>query len=106
MPLNTEPDIHTDGPDVTFVAKVVPGSSKTAVVGILDHMIKVKVAAPPEKGKANQCLIAFLAKKLGLRKKAVGIVMGQGNPIKHVRVTGISAETLRKKLGLDTPGSG
>lgn len=105
MPLNAEPDIQTEGSNVTFVAKVVPGSSRTAVVGILDHMIKVKVAAPPEKGKANQCLIAFLAKKLGLRKKAVCIVTGQGNPVKHVRVVGVSAETLRKKLGLDSPRS-
>jgi len=103
--VNSEPDIQTEGSDVTFVAKVVPGSSKTAVVGLLDHMIKVKVAAPPEKGKANQCLIAFLAKKLGLRKKAVCIVTGQGNPVKHVRVTGISAEALQEKLGLAAPES-
>ena len=104
--MNAEPDIQTEGPDVTFVAKVVPGSSRTTVVGLLDGMIKVKVAAPPEKGKANQCLVAFLAKQLGLRKNAVRVVTGQSNPVKHVRVTGISAETLRKKLGLDSPGSG
>lgn len=102
--MSAEPDIQTNGSDVTFVAKIVPGSSKTAVVGTLDDMIKIKVAAPPEKGKANQCLIAFLAKKLGLRKKAIQIVTGQSNPVKHVCVSGISAETLRSKLGLDGSG--
>jgi uncharacterized protein len=100
----SQPDIQEDGQGVTFVAKIVPGSSKTAVAGILDRMVKIKVAAPPEKGKANQCLIAFLAKQLGLRKNAVSVITGQGNPVKHVRVIGISAQTLREKLGLDAPG--
>lgn len=97
-PLNIQEDEH----GVTFVAKIVPGSSKTAVVGVLDGMIKVKVAAPPEKGKANQCLIAFLAKKLGVRKNALQIVTGQTNPVKHVQIAGISAEALLTELGLQT----
>ena len=54
---------------VVFKVKAVPGSSRTAVGGLLDGMLKVKIAAPPEKGKANQCLIEFLAKKLGVKKK-------------------------------------
>jgi uncharacterized protein len=99
MPLSSEPDIKTDGSDVTFVAKIVPGSSKTAIVGLLENMIKIKVAAPPEKGKANQCLIAFLAKQLGVKKNAIRIVSGQSNPVKHVRIAGVSAETLKQKLG-------
>jgi len=94
--LNIQEDEH----GVTFVAKIVPGSSKTAVAGILDDMIKVKVAAPPEKGKANQCLIAFLAKKLGIKKNAIQIVTGQTNPVKHVQINGISAEALRTQLDL------
>ena len=94
--LNIQEDEH----GVTFIAKIVPGSSKTAVVGILDDMIKVKVAAPPEKGKANQCLIAFLAKKLGVKKNAIYIVTGQTKPVKHVQINGISAEALRRQLDL------
>jgi len=94
--LNIQEDEH----GVTFVAKIVPGSSKTAVAGILDDMIKVKVAAPPEKGKANQCLIAFLAKKLGIKKNAIQIVTGQTNPVKHVQINGISAEALLTQLDL------
>jgi len=97
------PNIQEDEQGVTFVAKIVPGSSKTAIVGLLGGMVKVKVAAPPEKGKANQCLIAFLAKQLGVRKNAIRITTGLGNPVKHVRIIGISAETLREKLGLDAP---
>jgi len=85
---------------VVFKVKAVPGSSRTAVSGLLDGMLKVKIAAPPEKGKANQSLIEFLAKKLGTKKNAVSIITGQTNPIKQVQVTGMSGQTLLKKLGL------
>jgi len=96
----SSPDIQENGDGVTFTAKIVPGSSKTAVAGLLGSALKVKVAAPPEKGKANQCLVAFLAKRLGVKKQAVMIVSGQTNPVKQIQVAGISAQTLLEKLGL------
>ncbi len=85
---------------VVFTAKIVPGSSRTAVAGMLGSMLKVKVAAPPEKGKANQALAAFLADCLGVRKNDVTILSGQTNPVKQVQITGITAQTLMDKLGL------
>ncbi len=94
-------DIKEDHDSVTFMAKIVPGSSKTAVVGFLNRAIKIKVAAPPEKGKANQCLIAFLAKRLGIKKQAVTILSGQTNPVKQIQIVGISAQALQDKLGLE-----
>jgi len=85
-----------------FVAKIVPGSSgPTRICGLLDGMLKVKVSAAPEKGKANQCLLKFLAKELDVRKNAIGIISGQTSPVKQVKVSGISADTLLKKLNLD-----
>ena len=99
------PSIQESEDGVTFVAKIVPGSSKTAAAGVLDDMIKIKVAAPPEKGKANQCLIAFLARKLGIRKNAISITAGQTSPVKHVQIAGVSADTLRENLGLGKQGS-
>ncbi len=86
---------------VVFTVKVVPGSSKTAVCGLLDDMIKIKVSVPAEKGKANKCLLEFLAKQLGVKKNAVRIISGKTSPVKHLRVSGVSAETLQKKLNLD-----
>ncbi len=85
---------------VAFAAKIVPGSSRTTVSGLLDGMVKIKISAVPEKGKANQCLIEFLAKQLGVKKNAISIISGQTNPVKSVQVLGISAETLLKKLDL------
>ncbi len=86
---------------VVFSAKIVPGSSKTSVCGMLDKMVKIKISAPPEKGKANQRLVEFLAKKLGVKKKDVHIISGQTNPVKSVEISGISAEMLAIRLGLD-----
>ncbi|MBN2136764.1 MAG: DUF167 domain-containing protein [Sedimentisphaerales bacterium] len=85
---------------VSFTAKVVPGSSRTSVCGLLDGMVKIKVSAAPEKGKANECLVGFLAKQLGVRKKAVSIVSGLNNPVKEVVVSGIGVGALTEKLGL------
>ena len=86
---------------VVFTAKIVAGSnSPTRICGLLDGMLKVKVSAAPEKGKANQCLLKFLAKQLGVKKNAVNIISGQTSPVKQVKVSGISADTLLKKLGL------
>jgi uncharacterized protein (TIGR00251 family) len=86
---------------VVFLTKIVPGSSRTCVCGLLDGMLKIKISAPPEKGKANRCLLEFLAKQLGVKKNAVSIISGQTNPIKQVQALGISADALLKKLNLN-----
>jgi uncharacterized protein (TIGR00251 family) len=82
-----------------FAAKIVPGSSGTTrICGVLDGMLKIKVSAPPEKGKANQCLLKLLAQRLDVKKNSLSIISGQTSPSKRVRVSGISAEALRAKL--------
>ncbi len=91
---------QTDG-GIVFTAKIIPGSSRTVAAGLLDGMVKIKVAAPAEKGKANQCLVEFLAEKLGVKKKDVSIVSGQGSPVKQIKVDRISAEELAEKLGFE-----
>jgi len=90
---------------IVFTAKIVPGSSgQTRICGLLDGMLKVKVSAAPEKGKANKCLLKFLAEELGVRKNAVGIISGQTSPVKQVKVSGVSVDMLLKKLNLDEKG--
>jgi len=56
---------------------VVPGARQTEVVGLLGDRLKVRVAAPPEKGAANQELLSFLAGRLGLSKSAFKLLGGQ-----------------------------
>ncbi len=83
---------------VVFGVKVVPGSSRTAVCGLLEGMLKVKVAAAAEKGKANDCLVSFLADELGVKKKAIEIVKGTTNPVKQLAVKGVTVEYVKEKF--------
>ena len=86
---------------VVFIAKIVPGSSPpTRISGILDGMLKIKITAAPEKGKANQCLIKFLAEYLEVKKNAISIVSGQTNPIKQIQILGLSKDTLIGKINI------
>ncbi len=88
-----------------FTAKIVPGSNgPTRICGLLDGMLKIKVSAPPEKGKANQCLVRFLAEQLGVKKNAISIIAGKTSPVKRVQVSAISAGTLLEKLNLNEQG--
>ena len=68
-----------------FRVKVIPKSSRTEIVGELgDGTLKVRVAAVPEKGKANAELCAFLAKEIGAE---VEVVSGQTSAMKLVRLS-------------------
>jgi uncharacterized protein (TIGR00251 family) len=93
--------IQSDSEGVVFGAKIVPGSSKTVLCGLLDDMLKIKIAAAPEKGKANECLTAFLARQLGIKKNAVHIISGQSSPVKHIQIIGLSELQVRERLGLE-----
>jgi uncharacterized protein (TIGR00251 family) len=83
---------------VIFSVKVVPRSSKTVIAGVLDDMLKIKLIAAPEKGKANKALIEFLAETLGVRKNAVKITSGQTSPVKTIQITGVSPQIIQQKL--------
>lgn len=83
---------------VIFHVKVVPGSSKTQIAGEFDNMLKVRVSAPPEKGKANKCLIEYLAKILLVKKNDVRVVSGLTSPVKKIEVTGLTTHQTRSRL--------
>ena len=90
----------TDGA-ILFRVKIVPGSSKTALAGLLNNMLKIKISVPPEKGKANKALTNFLAKQLSVKKKSVTIISGFTNPVKQIKIAGITEQNLFKKLCLE-----
>jgi len=66
--------------------KVVPGAARSEVVGPLGERLKVRVAAPPEGGRANRAVVELLREWLGA--DVVEIVAGHGSPKKTVRVRG------------------
>jgi len=72
---------------VDIRVKVIPKSSKTELAGYLpDGTWKIKVAAVPEKGKANRALVEFLAQHLGVAKGRIGIMSGETSQLKRIRV--------------------
>jgi uncharacterized protein (TIGR00251 family) len=58
---------------------VVPGASRDRIVGPHGDALRVQVAAPPEKGRANAAVVALLARTLGVRRKVVAITAGHGS---------------------------
>lgn len=78
--------------------KVVPGSSKTELVGWLGDCLKIKVAAPPEKGKANQAVVALLSQVLQVSADSIAIVKGSTSQRKVIEVQGITPDKLVQAL--------
>jgi uncharacterized protein (TIGR00251 family) len=65
---------------------VVPGARRTQVVGLYGDRLKVRLAAPPEKGAANRELLDFLAQSLDLPKSSLKLALGAGSRSKVVAV--------------------
>ena len=72
----------------TFRVRVQPGASENEIVGVQEDALKIKINAPPVKGKANRALIDFLAEKLRVKKSDVEIMSGHTSRIKKIRVLG------------------
>jgi uncharacterized protein (TIGR00251 family) len=67
--------------------KVIPRSAKNEIAGELaDGTLRVKIAAPPDKGKANDELVAFLAGHFGVPRSSVTIISGRAATVKLVRI--------------------
>ena len=78
--------------------RVYPNAARNELAGFSEGVLRVKVAAPPVKGKANKELIAFLAQKLGLSKGDLTILKGHSSRNKLVSIAGLSREELTQRL--------
>ncbi len=86
-------------PSARLKVKVVPGSSRDEIVGWLGDALKIKVTAPPEKGKANEAVIEILADRLGVGTDDIRVVSGHSSPSKVVAISGIDGEAIKKAVG-------
>jgi uncharacterized protein len=74
--------------EIYLRVKVAPGASRTGIKGeMADGTLKIAVAAPPEKGRANQALVEFLAAEFGVSKAGVKIISGAGGRLKLIKIT-------------------
>ena len=71
---------------------VAPGAQRTQVVGLYGDRLKVRLAAPPEKGSANRELIDFLARALNLPKSSFKLTGGAQSRSKVVAVYDLSPD--------------
>jgi uncharacterized protein (TIGR00251 family) len=83
--------------------RVQPRASRTEVAGLRGDEIRVRVAAPPVDGAANEALVRFLAERLGVARSAVVVASGSGARSKAVIVTGVTREQAAQRLGLGLP---
>ncbi len=78
--------------------KVVPGSSRDRVAGVLGDALKMTTSIVAEKGRANTAITRTLAKALGLPVKSVQLDSGQTNPHKRFRLMGVTVGEVRRRL--------
>ena len=79
--------------------KVIPGAKADAVVGWRDGVLRIRVRAKPERGKANEAVCRLLAEAAGVQSSAVSIARGVASRDKVVCVEGLDEEELRRRLG-------
>jgi hypothetical protein len=84
----------------TFAVQVHSRARKSAITGELGDALKVSLTAPPVSGKANDGCIEFFAKLLKVPRSSVTIASGQTSRQKVVRVSGLSAEEIRRRIGI------
>jgi len=83
---------------LTLSLHIQPGAKKTEIAGLHGDALKIRLAAPPVDGKANECLIAYLAKELEVPRAQVELASGASSRRKRLRINGASAEAIARFL--------
>jgi len=83
-----------DDDPLVFLVRVHPAASRSEIVGSEGGVLKVRIAAPPVKDKANTALVSLLAKTLGLSSSQVEVVSGHKSRRKTVRVCGAATDAI------------
>ena len=87
---------HGDG--VSLSLTITPRAGRDEVAGLSGGSLRVRIKASPVEGKANEALLAFLAKQLGVPRSALSIVAGVSSKRKIVHASGVSVETATARL--------
>ncbi|MGA1985862.1 MAG: DUF167 domain-containing protein [Candidatus Sulfotelmatobacter sp.] len=91
--------LHESRDGVAFAVKVHPRAKKNAITGELGDALKLSLTTPPVEGRANQACIEFFAKLLKVSRSSVTIASGQTSRNKVIRVSGLTAQQVRERLG-------
>ena len=83
---------------VEISVQVHPNAGKNEIAGITDGVWRIKVAAPPVKGKANKELLAHLSRLLGVGKSQIDIIKGHTARRKIITIDGLTQEDITERL--------
>ena len=83
---------------ITLAIKVVPASSQNCIAGWLGDTLKVRVTAPPERGKANAAVEATIAEALGVSRTSVHVTAGHTSARKTIEIIGLSEHEVYRRL--------
>lgn len=101
LPQAGELVVRTTPEGAIISVHVQPKASRTQCAGLHGHAVKIRVAAPPSDGAANNELCRFLARLCDLPMSAIHILSGVGSRQKRILVKGRSAEQVRQQLDLE-----
>lgn len=71
---------------ITLTLHIQPGAKRTEFAGLHGDALKIRLAAPPLEGRANACLIEFMADFCGLAKRDVSLLSGESSRHKVLRI--------------------
>jgi uncharacterized protein len=80
-----------EGERLILEVHVQPGASRTEIAGVHGERLKIRVAAAPAEGRANEALLRFIAEKCGVPRRCVTLEGGAGSRIKRIAVAGVTA---------------
>lgn len=72
-----------------LLVKVTPNARKSAVEGMQEGVLKVRIQAPPDKGKANEALIELLSEHFRVPKSQIRLLSGHASRLKKVEICGL-----------------
>ena len=79
---------------------MTPGAHRSEVIGVADDRLRVRLAARAIEGRANDELIRFLARELGVRRDDITLVAGGKSRRKLLHLSGVTLPEARRRLGL------
>jgi uncharacterized protein (TIGR00251 family) len=85
---------------------VQPGAGRTAVVGRHGDAVKVRVAAPPEGGRANDAVVALVAATFDVKLAQVTLISGESSRAKRVQIDGVEEAEIERLLELAMADAG
>ncbi len=106
MPTSHVDDLYrTDGDDaVVLHVHVQPGAGRSTIVGRHGAALKVRVAAVPEGGRANEACADLLAETFGLERAHVELVSGSSSRAKQFKLASVDLDAFRTRLEREAAG--